>query len=167
MLLLFCRKRTDVASLLFLTPGERRLRLTHPCLRLVDFCFTLARLHAPEGSCRAVGPPSPCAMHGYSGPRPWASFTTREAWLLLSLAPSPAQATLSEKRAGGLGRLLRRRTTRPGWSSSTRCGVATVARVIPPFPTRGSSSSSMSSSMRLTFGLEARREPRARLALGP
>ena len=29
------------------------------------------------------GPPSPCAMHGYSGPR-----------------PSPAQATLSEKRAG-------------------------------------------------------------------
>ena len=56
----------------------------------------------PGGLLPRCGPSSPCAMHGYSGPRPWASFTTREAWLLLSLAPSPAQATLSDSARGAL-----------------------------------------------------------------
>ena len=73
---------------------ERRLRpLNTPVFNFLDFGFTLARF-MPRRALPRCGPPSPCAMHGYSGPRPWASFTTREAWLLLSLAPSPAQATL-------------------------------------------------------------------------
>ena len=48
------------------------------------------------------GPPSLCAMHGYSGPR-----------------PSPAQATLSEKRAGGVSCWLLHAENVKAWIACT------------------------------------------------
>ena len=68
VLLFFCRKRTDVASLLFLTPGERRLRPhSTPVFDLQDFGFT-----------------STCCMPRRALAALWASFTLRNARLLWS-----------------------------------------------------------------------------------
>ena len=116
----------------------------HPCLRLAGLRLHLGLLPAPEGSCRASGllHPAQCTA-------------------TLVLGPPPSTCKM-----GGFVRHLCRSTTRPGLGCFHPLWGGHGCPCAPPFPTRGSSSPWMSS-MRLTFGLEARREPRARLALGP